>query len=160
MNSYRVVFLTVQMSHGLFLDIRWEAVDFLGSGKTTFHGSFLLGIAEHSFDATTCDSNSAPSLSLKLTARSFKVKVVDCWEPLFHQGLSYKSSLSTFFWFLMSKSMCGCGCSIISSLMKRLGRSACCSDLLSCSHTSEHLQRLATGCPPQHKVTSSWNQNL
>ncbi|KAL1282426.1 hypothetical protein QQF64_001229 [Cirrhinus molitorella] len=51
----------------------------------------------------------------------------------------------------MSKSMCGCGCSIISSLMKRLGRSACCSDLLSCSHTSEHLQRLATGCPPQHK---------
>ncbi|XP_039549777.1 F-box/WD repeat-containing protein 7 isoform X1 [Pimephales promelas] len=35
--------------------------------------------------------------------------------------------------------------------MKRLGRSACCSDLLSCSHTSEHLQRLATGCPPQHK---------
>uniref|UniRef100_A0AAY4AB74 F-box/WD repeat-containing protein 7 n=1 Tax=Denticeps clupeoides TaxID=299321 RepID=A0AAY4AB74_9TELE len=48
----------------------------------------------------------------------------------------------------MSKSMCGCGCSIISSLMKRLGRSACCSDLLSCSHTSEHLQCLATGCQP------------
>ncbi|XP_077088522.1 F-box/WD repeat-containing protein 7 isoform X1 [Siphateles boraxobius] len=55
----------------------------------------------------------------------------------------------------MSKSMCGCGCSIISSLMKRLGRSACCSDLLSCSHTSEHLQRLATGCPPQHKNAKS-----
>lgn len=53
---------------------------------------------------------------------------------------------------LMSKSMCGCGCSIISSLMKRLGRTACCSDLFS-SHTSEQLQRLATGCPPQPKVT-------
>ncbi|XP_029948876.1 F-box/WD repeat-containing protein 7 isoform X2 [Salarias fasciatus] len=51
----------------------------------------------------------------------------------------------------MSKSMCGCGCSIISSLMKRLGRTACCSDLLSCSHTSEQLQRLATGCPPRPK---------
>ncbi|KAG7239756.1 hypothetical protein INR49_028405, partial [Caranx melampygus] len=51
----------------------------------------------------------------------------------------------------MSTSMCGCGCSIISSLMKRLGRTACCSDLLSCSHTSEQLQRLATGCPPQPK---------
>ncbi|XP_044047590.1 ABC transporter F family member 4-like [Siniperca chuatsi] len=50
----------------------------------------------------------------------------------------------------MSKSMCGCGCSIISSLMKRLGRTACCSDLFS-SHTSEQLQRLATGCPPQPK---------
>lgn len=56
---------------------------------------------------------------------------------------------------LMSTSMCGCGCSIISSLMKRLGRTACCSDLLSCSHsTSEQLQRLATGCPPQPKVTA------
>ena len=53
---------------------------------------------------------------------------------------------------LMSKSMCGCGCSIISSLMKRLGRTACCSDLFT-SHTSEQLQRLATGCPPQPKVT-------
>ncbi|TKS68395.1 hypothetical protein D9C73_002457 [Collichthys lucidus] len=53
---------------------------------------------------------------------------------------------------LMSKSMCGCGCSIISSLMKRLGRTACCSDLFS-SHTSEQLHRLATGCPPQPKVT-------
>lgn len=53
---------------------------------------------------------------------------------------------------LMSKSMCGCGCSIISSLMKRLGRTACCSDLLSCSHTSEQLQRLATACPPRPKV--------
>lgn len=52
----------------------------------------------------------------------------------------------------MSKSMCGCGCSIISSLMKRLGRTACCSDLFS-SHTSEQLHRLATGCPPQPKVT-------
>ena len=52
----------------------------------------------------------------------------------------------------MSKSMCGCGCSIISSLMKRLGRTACCSDLFT-SHTSEQLQRLATGCPPQPKVT-------
>ncbi|XP_072240973.1 F-box/WD repeat-containing protein 7 isoform X2 [Leuresthes tenuis] len=51
----------------------------------------------------------------------------------------------------MSKSMCGCGCSIISSLMKRLGCTACCSDLLSCSHTSEQLQRLATGCPPRPK---------
>lgn len=53
----------------------------------------------------------------------------------------------------MSEPMCGCGCSIISTLMKRLGRSTCCSDLLSCSHTSEHLQRLATRCPPPTKVT-------
>lgn len=53
---------------------------------------------------------------------------------------------------LMSKSMCGCGCSIISSLMKRLGCAVCCSDLFS-SHTSEQLQRLATGCRPQPKVT-------
>lgn len=53
---------------------------------------------------------------------------------------------------LMSKSMCGCGCSIISSLMKRLGCAVCCSDLFS-SHTSEQLQRLAAGCPPQRKVT-------
>lgn len=53
---------------------------------------------------------------------------------------------------LMSKSMCGCGCSIISSLMKRLGCAVCCSDLFS-SHTSEQLQRLAAGCPPQPKVT-------
>ena len=52
----------------------------------------------------------------------------------------------------MSKSMCGCGCSIISSLMKRLGRTACCSDLF-VSHTSEQLQRLTTGCPSQPKVT-------
>lgn len=53
---------------------------------------------------------------------------------------------------LMSKSMCGCGCSIISSLMKRLGCAVCCSDLFS-SHTSEQLQRLAAGCRPQPKVT-------
>lgn len=66
------------------------------------------------------------------------------WIILLHLGLSL--------WLLMSESMCGCGCSIISSLMKRLGRTACCSDLLSCSHTSEHLQRLALGCPPQRKV--------
>ncbi|KAM9579388.1 F-box/WD repeat-containing protein 7 isoform 5-T5 [Guaruba guarouba] len=46
----------------------------------------------------------------------------------------------------MSKSMCGCGCSIISSLMKRLGCSTCCSNLLSCSHTSEQLQRLSFEC--------------
>ncbi|CAM9215874.1 unnamed protein product [Lampetra planeri] len=51
----------------------------------------------------------------------------------------------------MSKLMCGCGCSIISSLMKRLGRTTCCSDLLSCSHTSEQLQRLSNGCQPQPK---------
>nr|XP_028600718.1 F-box/WD repeat-containing protein 7 isoform X1 [Podarcis muralis] len=51
----------------------------------------------------------------------------------------------------MSKSMCGCGCSIISSLMKRLGRSTCCSDLLSCSHTSDQLQRLSIECPNQPK---------
>ncbi|XP_008396813.2 F-box/WD repeat-containing protein 7 isoform X1 [Poecilia reticulata] len=51
----------------------------------------------------------------------------------------------------MSGSMCGCGCSIISSLMKRLGRSACCSDLLSCSQTSEQLQRLAADRPPPSK---------
>ncbi|KAJ4944395.1 hypothetical protein JOQ06_012939, partial [Pogonophryne albipinna] len=50
----------------------------------------------------------------------------------------------------MSKSMCGCGCSFISSLMKRLGRTTCCSDLFS-SHTSEQLHRLATGCAPQPK---------
>ncbi|KAJ8335673.1 hypothetical protein SKAU_G00390150 [Synaphobranchus kaupii] len=47
--------------------------------------------------------------------------------------------------------MCGCGCSIISSLMKRLGRSACCSDLLACGHAPDRLQRLATGCPPPPK---------
>ncbi|CAL8331313.1 unnamed protein product [Lota lota] len=47
----------------------------------------------------------------------------------------------------MSESMCGCGCSFISSLMKRLSRTACCSDLLSCSHTSEQLHRLATDRP-------------
>ncbi|KAL4640408.1 F-box/WD repeat-containing protein 7 [Arapaima gigas] len=52
----------------------------------------------------------------------------------------------------MSRSMCGCGCSILSSLMKRLGRSACCSDLLSCRHAPEHLQCLAAGCPPPPKV--------
>lgn len=55
---------------------------------------------------------------------------------------------------LMNNLMCGCGCSIISSLMKRLGRTACCSDLLSCSHTSETLQRLSTSCPPRTKVTT------
>lgn len=69
------------------------------------------------------------------------------WIISFHLGLSL--------WLLMSESMCGCGCSIISSLMKRLGRTACCSDLLSCSHTSEHLQRLAIGCPPRRKVILS-----
>lgn len=53
---------------------------------------------------------------------------------------------------LMSESMCGCGCSIISSLMKRLGCAVCCSDLFS-SHTSEQLQWLAAGCRPQPKVT-------
>lgn len=64
------------------------------------------------------------------------------------------------FWFLklnphlMSKSMCGCGCSIISSLMKRLNRSTCCSDLFSCSHTSDQLQRLSIECPRQPKVTT------
>ncbi|XP_062992337.1 F-box/WD repeat-containing protein 7 isoform X1 [Elgaria multicarinata webbii] len=47
--------------------------------------------------------------------------------------------------------MCGCGCSIISSLMKRLGRSTCCSDLLSCSHTSDQLQRLSIECLNQPK---------
>nr|KAF6346521.1 F-box and WD repeat domain containing 7 [Pipistrellus kuhlii] len=51
----------------------------------------------------------------------------------------------------MSKSMCGCGCSIISSLMKRLSRSTCCSDLFSCSHTSDQLQRLSSECPRQPK---------
>ncbi|XP_032990139.1 F-box/WD repeat-containing protein 7 isoform X1 [Rhinolophus ferrumequinum] len=51
----------------------------------------------------------------------------------------------------MSKSMCGCGCSIISSLMKRLNRSTCCSDLFSCSHTSDQLQRLSIDCPRQPK---------
>ncbi|XP_058048138.1 F-box/WD repeat-containing protein 7 isoform X7 [Ahaetulla prasina] len=51
----------------------------------------------------------------------------------------------------MSKSMCGCGCSIISSLMKRLGRSTCCSDLLSCSHTSDQLQKLSIKYPNQPK---------
>ncbi|CAN0057494.1 unnamed protein product [Bubo scandiacus] len=51
----------------------------------------------------------------------------------------------------MSKSMCGCGCSIISSLMKRLGCSTCCSNLLSCSHTSEQLQRLSIECLNQPK---------
>lgn len=64
------------------------------------------------------------------------------------------------FWFLklnshlMSKSMCGCGCSIISSLMKRLSRSTCCSDLFFCSHTSDQLQRLSIECPRQPKVTA------
>lgn len=51
----------------------------------------------------------------------------------------------------MNKSMCGCGCSIISSLMKRLGCSTCCSHLLSCSHTSEQLQRLSIECLNQPK---------
>lgn len=65
----------------------------------------------------------------------------------------FSSSISAYqVWLLMSESMCGCGCNIISSLMKRLGRTACCSDLLSCSNTSEHLQRLGLGCPPQRKV--------
>ncbi|CAL8286398.1 unnamed protein product [Arctogadus glacialis] len=53
----------------------------------------------------------------------------------------------------MSESMCGCGCSFISSLMKRLSRTACCSDLLSCSHTSEQLHRLATDRP---RLAQSW----
>ncbi|KAK1792121.1 hypothetical protein P4O66_001898 [Electrophorus voltai] len=48
--------------------------------------------------------------------------------------------------------MCGCGCGIISSLMKRLGRTACCSHLLSCSQASDQLQRLAARCPTQPKV--------
>ncbi|XP_028974315.2 F-box/WD repeat-containing protein 7 isoform X2 [Esox lucius] len=59
----------------------------------------------------------------------------------------------------MSGPMCGCGCSFISSLMKRLGRSACCSDLLSCSHTSEQLQRLATGCPSPAKNAKSFSSD-
>lgn len=50
--------------------------------------------------------------------------------------------------------MCCCGCSIISSLMKRLGRTACCSDLFP-SHTSEQLQRLAAGCAPRPKVNDT-----
>ncbi|XP_038611210.1 F-box/WD repeat-containing protein 7 isoform X1 [Tachyglossus aculeatus] len=51
----------------------------------------------------------------------------------------------------MSESMCGCGCSVLSSLMKRLGRSTCCSDLLSCSHTGDQLQRLSIERPRQPK---------
>ncbi|KAG5198472.1 hypothetical protein MJG53_014204 [Ovis ammon polii x Ovis aries] len=47
--------------------------------------------------------------------------------------------------------MCGCGCSVVSSLMKRLSRSTCCSDLFSGSHTSDQLQRLSTECPRQPK---------
>ncbi|XP_025054307.1 F-box/WD repeat-containing protein 7 isoform X1 [Alligator sinensis] len=35
--------------------------------------------------------------------------------------------------------------------MKRLGRSTCCSDLLSFSHTSDQLQRLSIECPNQPK---------
>ncbi|KAK5865698.1 hypothetical protein PBY51_019947 [Eleginops maclovinus] len=58
----------------------------------------------------------------------------------------------------MSKSMCGCGCSFISSLMKRLGRTTCCSDLFS-SHTSEQLHRLATGCPPQPKNAKAFSSS-
>lgn len=64
------------------------------------------------------------------------------------------------FWFfklsshLTNKSMCGCGCSIIFSLMKRLSRSTCCSELFSCSHTSDQLQRLSIECPRQPKVTT------
>lgn len=50
--------------------------------------------------------------------------------------------------------MCGCGCSIISSLMKRLSRSTCCSELFSCSHIPDQLQRLSIECPRQPKVTS------
>ncbi|XP_034878782.1 F-box/WD repeat-containing protein 7 isoform X1 [Mirounga leonina] len=52
--------------------------------------------------------------------------------------------------------MCGCGCSIISSLMKRLSRSTCCSDLFSCSHTSDQLQRLSIECPRQPKNVKSF----
>lgn len=55
---------------------------------------------------------------------------------------------------LISKSMCGCGCSIISSLMKRLSRSTFCSEFFSCSHTPDQLQRLSIECPRQPKVTS------
>ncbi|XP_063277349.1 F-box/WD repeat-containing protein 7 isoform X1 [Prinia subflava] len=51
----------------------------------------------------------------------------------------------------MSKSMCGWCCSIISSFMKRLGCSTCYSNLLSCSHTSEQLQRLSIECLYQPK---------
>lgn len=66
-----------------------------------------------------------------------------------HQFWFFKSSSHP-----LSKSMCGCGCSIISSLMKRLSRSTCCSDLFSCSHTSDQLQRLSIECPRQPKVTT------
>lgn len=55
------------MSPELFLEIRWEAVDLWQN--FTFHGSFLLG-TDRSFDGTTCDSNSSPSLSLKLTTEN------------------------------------------------------------------------------------------
>lgn len=64
------------------------------------------------------------------------------------------------FWFfklnscLMNKSMCGCGCSVVSSLMKRLSRSTCCYNLFSASHTSDQLQRLSIECPRQPKVTT------
>lgn len=86
-NSHRVVFSTVQMSQE---HLRRESVDLWHPWfwqNFTFHGSFPPWTGNCSFDATTCDS--APSLSLQLTARSFKVRAADCWEPLFHLGLSH-----------------------------------------------------------------------
>ncbi|XP_075716466.1 F-box/WD repeat-containing protein 7 isoform X2 [Rhinoderma darwinii] len=56
--------------------------------------------------------------------------------------------------------MCGCGCSIISSLMKRLGRSTCCSDLLSCSYPSDPLQRLSFECLSQPKNVKTFASSL
>ncbi|XP_051866074.1 F-box/WD repeat-containing protein 7 isoform X3 [Pristis pectinata] len=51
--------------------------------------------------------------------------------------------------------MCGCGCSIISSLMKRLGRPNCCKDHLSCSFTSGQLERLSNGLVNHQKAATT-----
>ncbi len=86
-NSHRVVFSAVQMSQehltreSVVLCYPWLWQNF------TFHGSFPHGTGNRSFDATTCDS--APSFSLKLTERSFKVRAADCLQRLFHLCLSH-----------------------------------------------------------------------
>ncbi len=151
-NSHRVVFSTVQMSQE---HLTRESVDLCHPWLTTLP-SMAVFLLELEIALLT-----QPLVTLLPVFHLSWQNAPSKWGPL----IAYNSlslvleslvfSFNVFFWFLMSKSMCGCGCSIISSLMKRLGRSACCSDLLSCSHTSEHLQHLATGCPPRHKVTSS-----
>lgn len=116
-----------------------------GSRWRSTCGSALCGI--HFRKGISCEDNSGNSAKDQEVAAAFSAACLFFFFLSFHT-----SSKPRTVGLLMSKSMCGCGCSIISSLMKRLGRTACCSDLFT-SHTSEQLQRLATGCPPQPKVT-------